>query len=67
MSAPLRVFVGWDKREAEAFEVCKYSLARRSSIPVDIRAIKLSEVRDQGLLADTICSELFSIVKIFYI
>jgi hypothetical protein len=49
MAGPLRVFVGWDQRETEAYEVCKFSIERRSSIPLDVRPIKLDDLREQGL------------------
>jgi hypothetical protein len=49
MSDPLRVFVGWDQREPVAYDVCRYSLERRSSIPLDIRPIKLEDLRARGL------------------
>ena len=46
---PLRVFVGWDQREPEAYEVCRHSLVRRSSIPVEVDAIKIDDLRARGL------------------
>jgi hypothetical protein len=49
MPDPLRIFVGWDHREPEAFEVCRFSLERRASVPVDVKPIKLDELRAQGL------------------
>lgn len=49
MPAPLRVFVGWDRREPDAFDVCRYSLARRASIAVEIVPIKLDEMRARGM------------------
>jgi hypothetical protein len=45
----LRVFVGWDSREDEAYEVAKFSLMRRASIPVEVTPIKLDELRAQGI------------------
>jgi hypothetical protein len=47
--APLRVFVGWDKHESDAFEVCRFSLLRRTSIPTEVIPIKLEEMRRCGL------------------
>lgn len=44
-----RIYVGWDQREPEAFDVCKFSLERRSSIPVSVTPIKLDELRKRGL------------------
>lgn len=46
---PFRVFVGWDPTEDIAYEVCRYSIITRASVPVDVRPIKLSELRAQGL------------------
>lgn len=46
---PLRVFVGWDQREPEAYDICRYSLLRRASIPVDVVPIKLDELRARNL------------------
>lgn len=45
----LRVFVGWDRREPEAYEVARYSLVRQASIPVEVQPIKLDELRARGL------------------
>jgi lipopolysaccharide biosynthesis glycosyltransferase len=44
-----RIFIGWDSREPIAYEVAKFSLARRASIPIDVRPIKLEELREQKL------------------
>ncbi|XP_051152265.1 protein CDI [Andrographis paniculata] len=44
-----KVFVGYDPREDLAYEVCKYSLLKRSSIPVEISPIKQSELRERGV------------------
>lgn len=41
MSEPLAVFIGYDQREEDAWNVCRLSMARRSSVPV--HAVKLSE------------------------
>jgi len=32
----LRVFIGYDEREADAYAVCEYSLRRHASIPVEV-------------------------------
>ena len=45
----LRVFVGWDSREDIAYQVCRKSILKHASIPVDIQPIKQSELREQGL------------------
>ena len=49
--SPFRVFIGWDQREPEAYEVAKYSLVRRASVPVEVVPIKLDELRARGLYA----------------
>lgn len=49
MSSPFRVFIGWDKREPEAYAVAKSSLQRHASIPVDVQPIKLDELVKRGL------------------
>ncbi|XP_071691970.1 protein CDI-like [Rutidosis leptorrhynchoides] len=46
---PFRFFVGYDTREDIAYEVCRYSISKRSSIPVEIIPIKQSQLRDQKL------------------
>lgn len=46
---PLRVFVGWDAREAIAYEVARFSIVRRTSLPVEIRPIALADVQRRGL------------------
>lgn len=46
---PFRVFVGYDPREHEAYEVCRRSLLRRSSVPLDVRPIRQAELRAAGL------------------
>ena len=49
MPDPFRIYIGWDQREPEAYEVAKFSLARRASIPVKVSAIKLEDLRARGL------------------
>lgn len=49
MTEPFRIFIGWDKREPIAYEVARFSLERRASIPVDVTPIKLDELRDKKL------------------
>ena len=40
----LRIFIGFDAREAEAYEVCAHSIRRRASVPVEITPLKLAEL-----------------------
>src|SRR5262245_50918629 len=49
MANPFRVFIGWDQREPEAYEVAKFSLQRRASIPTAVTPIKLDDLRARGL------------------
>lgn len=39
-----RVFIGWDSRESECSDILAYSLRKHSSIPLDIRYLKLDEL-----------------------
>ena len=45
----LKVFVGWDQRDIDAYEVCKKTLLDHASIPVEVIPIKEWEVRQQGV------------------
>ena len=63
MAEPFRIFIGWDRREPEAYEVAEFSLRRRSSIPVAVMPIKLDELRSQSLYtrdADPLASTEFT-------
>ena len=63
MTDPFRIFVGWDRREPEAFDVAKFSLERRASIPVSVVPIKLDVLRARGLYrreADPLASTEFT-------
>ena len=44
MEVPIKIFIGWDPREAECADVLAYSIVRRASVPVDIHYLKLSEL-----------------------
>lgn len=44
----LKIYVGWDSREDVAYQVCKYSIEKRATIPVEIIPLKQSELRMQG-------------------
>ncbi|CAN6239180.1 unnamed protein product [Urochloa humidicola] len=46
---PFRVFVGYDSREDMAYRVCRHSLLRRSSIPLQVTPIVQQDLRDAGL------------------
>jgi len=46
----LKIWMGYDPREAEAYDVAKWSICRRASVPVDVRALKLDALREAGIL-----------------
>lgn len=48
MSDSLRIYLGWDPREAVAYAVAGQSLRRHTSRPLDIRPIRLDWLRDRG-------------------
>jgi lipopolysaccharide biosynthesis glycosyltransferase len=63
---PLRVFVGWDSREDIAYQVCKKSLERHSSIPLEVTPIRQSELRTRGIYwrgPDALSSTEFSFTR----
>lgn len=45
---PFRIYIGYDPKEEIAYEVCRYSILKRSSIPVEIIPIKQSELREKN-------------------
>ena len=49
MTAPFRVFIGWDSREPIAYDVARHSILNRASIPVEVIPIKADELRARGL------------------
>src|SRR5262245_657334 len=49
MTEAFRIYIGWDSREPEAYDVAKVSLERRASVPVSIMPIKVDELRARGL------------------
>ena len=49
MANPFRIYMGFDRREPQAYEVAKFSLTRRASIDVEVTPIKLDEVCARGL------------------
>ena len=49
MQQGFRIFVGHDGRHDEAYEVCRFSLARRSSTALEIAPLKLHELRANGI------------------
>lgn len=45
----LTVYIGFDPREADAYQVCKASLERHSSIPLNIVKLEMAACQDAGL------------------
>ena len=45
----LQVYIGFDPREAIAFDVLAHSIRRRSSIPLSIQPLVQKDLRDRGL------------------
>lgn len=45
---PLRIWIGYDARQDTGYQVCRQSILERASVPVDIRPLKLPELREQG-------------------
>ena len=45
----LRAFIGWDTREIEAYQIARWSMARRCSLPVYIQPLMEKSLRQQGL------------------
>jgi len=63
---PFRIFIGWDSREPEAYEVAAHSLRRHASVPVEVRPIKQAALREQGLYtreADPLASTEFTYTR----
>ena len=44
----LKIFIGWDEREQEAYDVCVNSLLKHSSVQLDIQPIIKSVLMDTG-------------------
>ncbi len=46
---PIRIYVGWDSREDDAYQVCRHSIVERTSEPVQIIALRQQALRAAGL------------------
>ena len=44
-----RVFVGWDSREGELYEVCRHSLHARASGPISVKSLRQHVLRERGI------------------
>jgi hypothetical protein len=49
MSLQHHVFVGWDPREPQAYDVCAFSIRRRASVPTAVAPVRLADLRAEGL------------------
>lgn len=66
MSDAMKVFIGWDSREDIAYQVCRHSLLRHASGPVEAIPLKQEELRDRGLYekeADPLASTEFTYTR----
>ena len=45
----LQIYIGYDPREAVAFDALAHSIRRRASVPVSIKPLVQKELRDAGL------------------
>lgn len=45
----MRIFIGFDPREADAFAVCRHSIARRASKSISIQGLVLDKLKAAGL------------------
>ena len=46
---PFPIYVGWDSREDIAYQVCRSSLLRHASGPIDVTPLKQEDLRKRGL------------------
>lgn len=46
---PLKIYIGYDRREDVAYEVARRSIIDHASVPVDIQPIKIRHVTKEGL------------------
>ena len=45
----MKIFIGWDSREDDAYKVCVHTLLKHSSMPLEIIPLKQTPLRDSGL------------------
>lgn len=45
----MRVYIGWDQRDALAYEVCRHSLLKHASVPIEVVPLKDWELRARGV------------------
>lgn len=49
MDGPRSIWIGFDHREAQAYAVCRHSIERRSTQPIRIRGLVLSDLERMGI------------------
>ena len=61
----INIYIGWDSKEPEAYDVCKYSIEKRSSVPVNIQPLKIKKFREDKIYwrPDDIGSTEFTITR----
>lgn len=62
----MKIFIGWDSREDIAYQVCRESLIRNSSVHLNIYPIKQPDMRDKNLYwkeHDSLSSTEFSFTR----
>lgn len=47
--SPLDIYIGWDTRETLAYEVARFSMERRSSVPLNVHSLKRSALAHRGI------------------
>jgi lipopolysaccharide biosynthesis glycosyltransferase len=47
--AALKVFIGWDSKEIDAYEVARHSVLRHSSVELEIVPLNVHHLRKQGI------------------
>jgi len=63
---PITVYIGWDSREPIAAEVCRYSILKHASIPVDVQFLKQDDLRMRGFYSrdvDALASTEFTFTR----
>lgn len=46
----MRVYIGWDPREQQAYDVAEKSLRKHASVPVDVVPLRLQTLREQMMI-----------------
>ncbi len=68
LTAPFKVFIGWDSREVIAFDVAKWSLLNRASGLLCVEPIKINDLIEKGIYrrpVDPLASTEFTYTRFF--